>query len=60
MTFAVEGVKVSASILAAALLRRGVEVVVGSGLVDPVETLETTDDERPRRGVDLRELGIMS
>ena len=39
------------------LLRRGVDDV--SRLADVVETLEATEEDRPRRGVDLRELGMV-
>lgn len=46
----------TAAAAADTLLRRGVDEV--SRLADVVETLEATDEDRPRRGVDLRELGM--
>jgi hypothetical protein len=41
----------------AALLRRGVETL--SCLAEVVDTLETTEEDRPRLGVDLREPGML-
>jgi hypothetical protein len=57
--FAAVGVSASSlAALLAALLRRGVVVDVFSCFVDAVETFDITEEDRPRLGVDLRELGM--